>query len=87
MIPDIINGAFELFGCAAISFAIASVWRARSWHGTSIVPNFFFTAWGFWNLYFYPHVGQFWSTVGAGLTAGANVVLLWLMWKFRKRSK
>jgi hypothetical protein len=48
--------------------------RGVDWRATA-----FFTSWGAWNLYYYPHLGQTWS-FGAGVFIGTvNLVYLCLM--------
>lgn len=79
MIPDLINGLFECFGFIAISFSIARVYKSKSATGISIVTSLFFTSWGLWNLFYYPHLGQRISFIGAGLTCIANTIWLLLI--------
>ena len=74
--PDIINGIFE----AGLSFFL--------WKGVlklrvdKAVIGFYWptvvwtTAWGIFNLYFYPHLGQWASFTGGLLVVGVN--LTWL---------
>jgi len=84
MIADFINGIFELFGGVAISFSIAKVLKDKKVKGVSLIPVVFFTTWGFWNLYYYPSLGQsvsFWAGIGVAI---ANLIWLILLIKYRK---
>lgn len=63
-IPDIINGLFELVGAVAAYKNVAALYRDRSVAGI-YWPNFmFYTLWGVWNIYYYPHLSQWVSFVG-----------------------
>lgn len=74
MTPDLINGLFE-FGGAAFNFLnIQAIWRDKKVRGVSVVPSTFFTAWGFWNLYYYPSLDQWWSFTGGLAIVTMNTV-------------
>ena len=56
--PDLINGSFELF---AGMFVILNCWRLyndKEVKGISVLSVMFFSLWGFWNIYYYPRLGQ-----------------------------
>ena len=82
-LPDAVNGAFELSGCLFISLSISKLWRERSASGVHWGHVAFFSAWGFWNLYYYPSLGQLLSTVGAVGVLGANLVYLIMCIRYR----
>ena len=42
--------------------------------GVHRLPVGFFAAWGFWNLFYYPHLDQWWSFAGGVSIVIANVV-------------
>jgi hypothetical protein len=76
MTPDFINGVFE----AGLScFLIKGVLQLRQ---DRIVKGFFWptvawtSAWGLWNLYYYPALDQWWSFTGG--VAVVSVNLTWL---------
>lgn len=77
MIADIINGAFELFGGALTLLNVRQILRDRRIAGVHWLPTGFFTAWGLWNLYFYPSLGQWFSFAG-----GCVIVIVNLWWLF-----
>jgi hypothetical protein len=76
--PDIINGVFEA-GMAAVLFrSVLRLRREKKVSGWSPWAVVWPTLWGFWNLYFYPHLGQFWSFVGGLLVVVTNMTWLGL---------
>jgi hypothetical protein len=74
--PDLINGAFELLGGGFVAFSITRLHREKSVAGVSWIHIGFFTAWGFWNLYFYPNLGQWLSFAGGVLLIVFNAIWL-----------
>jgi len=84
MLPDIINGLFE--SLAGI-FILNNCWRVvkdKSVRGVSIISTAFFTAWGFWNLFYYPHLNQWVSFYSGILIVFANLLWVALMIKYRR---
>lgn len=77
--PDLINGLFELLGAVAIFGHVRRLLIDRHVAGVSIPATFLFASWGFWNLFYYPHLGQWWSTAGAVAIVTGNVVWIVLM--------
>jgi len=83
-VNDLINASFELL---ASMFALLNVRRMlidKKSHGVSKVATTFFVAWGVWNLYYYPSLGQWASFAGGVSMTTVNAVWLFLMWKYRK---
>lgn len=63
---DIGNGLFEAFG-AVLSWRNAyQLKRDKKIAGVYWPVYVFYTAWGFWNMYYYPSLGQ-WFSFFAGL--------------------
>lgn len=85
MSPDLVNGLFEAFAGAMIGLHARRLWIDKEVKGASSVATAFFTAWGFWNLFYYPSLGQTWSFYGGLVVVSANAVWLALMWKFRRK--
>jgi len=85
-LPDLINGIFE-FGIA-IPLA-KGVMMLRS---DKIVRGFYWptiawtTAWGLWNLYYYPHLDQWLSFVGGLLVVSVNLTWLAHVYWYANRS-
>jgi hypothetical protein len=74
MTPDQINGVFE--GAAAL-FVIRNIrvlYKDKQVCGVSILSTGFFTSWGFWNLFYYPNLNQYWSLYGGILIVITNII-------------
>lgn len=61
---DLINGTFEMFGSLFIAFSVLRAHKDKMVAGVSYVHAGFFAVWGFWNLFYYPHLDQWWSFWG-----------------------
>ena len=83
-LPDLLNGSFELLGSAFIILSIVKILKNKSSKGVSWIHILFFTAWGFWNLFYYPHLGQWLSFVGGIGIVLTNTVWTVLLIKYRK---
>jgi hypothetical protein len=59
--PDLINGLFEGCGALFISRSIYLLHRQKKVRGVSLIHVAFFMFWGWWNLYYYPHLNQWLS--------------------------
>ena len=62
--PDLINGTFEASGSLFILRSIFLLHKQKLVRGVSLIHVAFFMAWGWWNLYYYPHLGQWLSFWG-----------------------
>ena len=74
MTPDLINGLFEICGSVMIWRNVLQLYRDKMYRGIHIEPTAFFMCWGFWNLYYYPHLDQWWSFWGGVSIVFANTV-------------
>lgn len=82
--PDFINGCFEALGSAFVFLHIRQIQKDKSVAGVSIPATIFFTSWGVWNLYYYPHLGQWWSFMGGIGIVTMNVIWVYYMIKYWK---
>lgn len=73
---DLINGAFEASGAFFIFQSIIKLHREKIVRGVSWVHSGFFATWGYWNLFYYPHLGQWVSFVGGIGIVTTNTVWL-----------
>lgn len=73
--PDLFNGLFEITGGLFILLSIRKLWSDKLVRGVSWVHVSFFVAWGYWNLYYYPSLDQWWSFWG-----GVGVVTATTAW-------
>ena len=85
--PDLFNGLFELFGGFLYILNIRILLREKVVHGISLVPTAFFTSWGFWNLFYYSNLDQWFSFAGGILLVLTNGFWLYLALKYRHNTK
>ncbi len=74
---DLLNGVFESLGGFFIFLSCRKLMRQKKVRGVSMYHITYFTAWGFWNLYYYPFLEQWTSFVGGMLVVLVNI--LWLV--------
>jgi len=85
-LPDLINGAFEVFGAVAVFLSLRQLYRDKQVRGFHPLTLAFFTSWGGWNLWFYPHLKQWASFGGAFATFALNTLYFALtLWYIRNR--
>lgn len=86
MTPDIVNALFECAGSAFTWMNVYRVYKDKGYAGIYLPAIMFFFSWGVWNLYFYPHLGQWWSFIAGCSLALANVSWVTVMLVYgRKR--
>jgi hypothetical protein len=74
MTPDLVNGLFELAGAYFTWMNAYRLWKEREIKGVYWPTTAFFTAWGMWNLYYYPALNQ-WLSFYAGIVLVTGNVL------------
>lgn len=74
--PDFVNGLFEFIGSAMLWRNVVQLHRDKLVKGVHWNATAFFAAWGYWNLYYYPHLDQWWSFAGGVSIVVANTVWL-----------
>ena len=83
--PDIINSAFQWGAAVFLLLNISRLKKDRDVRGISMVPVYFFLLWGFWNLYYFPHLEQWSSFVGGVAVLVVNLVWVGMaLWYSRK---
>lgn len=75
MIPDLINGCFEVGGGFILLFNVRQLYRDKQVKGVHLAPTAFFTSWGLWNLFYYSNLDQWFSFAG-----GISLVLINMWW-------
>ena len=65
MWQDKLNGLFELLGGIFITLSCIKLRGDKKVRGVSFVHVAYFTAWGYWNIHYYPHLGQWLSFAGS----------------------
>lgn len=81
---DFINGAFEASAALAVLNHCRVLYVAKTFAGVSLLSTAFFWAWGVWNLYYYPSLGQWLSFSGGVAIMLANLLWLALMLHYRR---
>ncbi|KKM73373.1 hypothetical protein LCGC14_1411110 [marine sediment metagenome] len=86
--PDAVNGLFELTGGVFCLLNVQRILRDKSVRGVSITASAYFAAWGYWNMFYYPHLGQ-WASFAGGLSVTlANTVWVGLaLWYWRRERR
>lgn len=80
--PDLINGTFEALAGLMVLNHCRVLMKDRAVAGVSIASVIFFTLWGVWNIWYYPHLGQIWSMVGGIFVVLANIIYVALLIRF-----
>lgn len=84
-LPDLANGAFEATGGCFVWMNVYRLWRDRQVRGTFWPATLVFTAWGIFNLYYYPHLGQWLSFSGGLVIVLANAAWVTMAIRWRNR--
>lgn len=84
MTPDLINGAFELFGSVMLWRNVLQLYSDKQVRGVHWTATGFFAAWGYWNLFYYPYLSQWWSFSGGVSIVLANTIWLAQMVYYRR---
>lgn len=82
-IPDLINGLFELVGGFVLWANVVKIRKDKMVRGALSLVTLFFTAWGYWNLFYYPHLDQWLSFFGGLNIVAANTAWFYYMNKYR----
>lgn len=85
--PDMINGLFEFVSGMLFLLNIRIILRDKDVQGISLIPTTFFTTWGFWNLYYYSNLDQWFSFYGGIFLVTTNAIWLGLALHYRKKNK
>jgi len=85
MSPDLINGTFEFVGSLMLWRNAWQLHKDKMVKGVHWNATAFFAAWGYWNLFYYPHLDQWWSFWGGVSIVTANTVWLAQMIYYLRR--
>jgi hypothetical protein len=83
-VPDLVNGSFEFIGSIFLWMNVYRLHADKMLRGYDWKSTAFFSAWGFWNLYYYPSLDQYLSFAGGCSIVLANTVWLVQMYYYRK---
>lgn len=84
MSPDLINGIFESMGGFFIALSCVKLYRDKKVRGISFGHAMFFTCWGYWNLFYYPGLDQWFSFYGGLFVVAVNTVWLGQMFYYNQ---
>ena len=84
MWQDVVNASFEVGAGLAVVANTLQLARDRIVKGTHWAAFAFFTVWGYWNVYYYPHLDQWLSLVGGVLVALLNTFFFGLLLYFSR---
>ena len=73
--PDLINGLFEGLGALFLLQNVLRLHKDKIVRGVHWLPTSFFMLWGYWNLFYYPHLNQWLSFFG-----GLAIVIVNTVW-------
>jgi len=84
---DSLNGMFELMGGIFVLFHCIRLYKDKKVRGVSIIATAYFVLWGFWNLYYYPYLEQWWSFIGGLSIVAMNTLWIILMMYYIYKEK
>jgi len=76
---DMINALFEALAGLFVLNHCRVLFAHKKTRGVSIISALFFTVWGFWNMYYYPALGQSISFYGGLFVVLANSLYVGMM--------
>lgn len=84
---DFVNGGYEMLGGLAILHHCYVLYRDKQVKGVSFFSIVFFTTWGYWNLYYYPHLNQWVSFAGGVMIVASNTLWISMMWYYLRKQR
>lgn len=81
--PDLINGLFELLGAYYSWRNARQLYLDRSIRGVYWPAWVFYSAWGLWNLYYYPALDQWFSAAAGAVLVAGNLAWIGVAVRFR----
>lgn len=84
-LPDLINACFEGLAGFFVLISAFKTLKNKSSKGVSYVTLIFFSTWGYWNLFYYPHLEQWYSFTGGIFVTITNTFWVILLIKYRNQ--
>ena len=81
---DAINSAILALCSITLWLNVQRLYRDKQIRGVSWMPTLLFAGWGYWDLYYYPHLGQWFSLVSTISITAANTLWVMMALKYRK---
>ena len=85
-IPDVVNGLFEFGGSLVLWGNVHRIYKDKGYAGVTSAATLFFSAWGYWNLYYYPSLEQWASFFGGISIVAANTAWFVLMMRYGRKT-
>ncbi len=82
--PDLINSLFEGLAGVMLWNNVRVLAKHKEIRGISVLTVILFSLWGYWNLFYYPHLDQWLSFVAGILVVTANSAWIVLALKYRR---
>ena len=86
MTPDQVNGLFEFGLSIMLVLNIVRLLKDKIVKGMDYRVVVFTTAWGIWNLFYYPNLGQWFSFAGGLFVVSANATWLGLLLHYKRKN-
>lgn len=86
-LPDVVNGVFEGVGGLMLFADCLRLWWEKAIAGVNWQVRAFFLAWGVWNLFYYPHLDQWFSFGGGLLIVIANAIWVALAVHYSRKNR
>lgn len=83
MWADVVNGGFEFLAGFVNLLNVWRLYKDKMVKGYNAWAFVFFTSWGFWNLYYYPSLNQWFSFWGGICICTSNMLWLALAYRYR----
>ncbi len=85
-LPDLFNGTFECVGGIFLFLNVYRLYKDKVLAGVHWLPQIWFMSWGYFNIFYYPHIHQILSFYGGLVVVTANTcwLTLYLHYRFKK---
>jgi uncharacterized membrane protein YfcA len=84
---DVVNGGFEFLAGFMVLLHCRQLYKDKIVKGVNLPATIFFTSWGFWNLYYYPSLDQWFSFFGGLGIVSANSLWVGMMIYYKRKEK
>jgi hypothetical protein len=83
---DVVNALFELVGALFQVKNTFQIYKDKQVKGVYWPGWVFFTAWGYWNIFYYPSLNQTWSFIAGIIMAAANTAWVSMAWYYSRNN-
>lgn len=87
MWQDNVNGMFEFLSGFFILLHCLKMYQDKKVRGVSMLAAVYFTSWSYWNLHYYPNLGQWYSFIGGGFTTICHTIWLSMILYYIRKEK